>query len=601
MKMGAQILNTSTNTIRIRAFAHKRKNVKLMLKDKEQEFILPMREETPHVFSTTIKGLGRSPLYKFRIEKEGDFPDPYSNFQPYGVHGYSQVVDHYSYPWKDEHWKGIDLKDLIIYELHVGTFTPQGTFKGVINKLDYLTALGINAIEIMPVTQTPGRWNWGYDGSNLFSVNNNYGTPDDFKKLIDTCHQKGIAVILDVVYNHLGPEGNYLPVFGPYFTDKYETPWGPAVNFDDEFSFYTRKMVLDNVSYWLENFHLDGLRLDAVHAIKDRSFAHILQEINKKAKEISFKQGRKISIIAESDENDVTIINPLRKAGYGLDALWMDDFHHCIQTILTGEKEGYYIDYGRFSDLLKVYKNFIFTGEYFQYWGKPRGTDAYKNPGYQFVVCIQNHDQVGNRARGERLSQLVTFPFLKAAAGLMFFSPYIPLVFMGEEYAEKNPFLFFTDYTDPELKKKVSKGRMNEFQSFSGKDMPDPEDDNTFFASLLTSKESWEKSNFKMFNYYRDLIRLKKEHPAFYHKDKEKVKVYINNQHRVIIITRWNKGLLLKGLFNLGEETVIFRNTADREHRQILNSEWERYGGRSPEENNKELLKGNMIILEAKY
>ena len=369
------------------------------------------------------------------------------------------------------------MEKFIIYELHPGTFSPEGTFKGTVEKLDYLLELGINAIELMPVTQTPGRWNWGYDGANLFSVNKNYGTPDDLKHLVDTCHQKEISVILDVVYNHLGPEGNYLPVYGPYFTEKHKTGWGAAVNYDDAFSEYTRAMVLENIRYWLEEYHIDCLRLDAIHAIMDESDIHILQQMSSTAKAVGKKIGRKIFLIAETDENNVKIINPPEKGGYGIDAQWMDDFHHIIHSVLTGEKGGYYQDYGRLEGLEKAFKNYLYTGEFSQFWQKNRGTDASQNPGYQFVVSLQNHDQVGNRARGGRISVLVDFHFLKAAAGLIFLSPYIPLLFMGEEYAEKNPFLFFTDYEDSELQSAVSEGRREEFKDFNWDDIPNCRDE----------------------------------------------------------------------------------------------------------------------------
>ncbi|MDN5366125.1 MAG: maltooligosyltrehalose trehalohydrolase, partial [Thermacetogenium sp.] len=343
LKMGASIIKGGVS---FRVFAYNRKRVALVVHRNGREEVFPMTEEEPHLYSTVLEGAGPGLLYKFRLDDEGDFPDPYSHYQPEGVHGFSQVIDHNSYRWQDENWRGRNLEELVIMEIHVGTFSQEGTFKGVLERLDYLRELGVNAIELMPVVQTPGRWNWGYDGANLFSVNNNYGTPDDLKQLIDTCHREQIAVILDVVYNHFGPEGNYIPVYGPYLTDKYQTPWGPAVNYDDRYSRYTRKMVLDNIRYWLEDYHIDGLRLDAVHAIKDNSPIHILQEIALTVRNLSLKQNRRKFVIAESDANDSRLINPLDRGGYGMDAQWMDDFHHCIHTVLTGEHQGYYIDYG---------------------------------------------------------------------------------------------------------------------------------------------------------------------------------------------------------------------------------------------------------------
>ena len=593
-KMGYSIIDREKARIEFRVFAYQKEKVSLLLQTKHGEKIIPMEQEEAHIYSTVVEGLGLDLLYKFRIENEGNYPDPYSNYQPQGVHGFSQIIDHASYSWNDKEWKGIDLDKLIIYELHTGTFSPEGTFRGVVNKLDYLLELGINAIELMPVTQTPGRWNWGYDGANLFSVNKNYGTPDDLKYLVDTCHQKGIGVILDVVYNHLGPEGNYLPVYGPYFTEKHKTAWGAAVNYDDNFSEYTRAMVLENIRFWLEEYHIDCLRLDAIHTIMDESSRHILQEMSSTAKEVSQKTGRKIFLIAETDENDVKVINPPEKGGYGIDAQWMDDFHHIIHSFLTGEKGGYYQDYGRLEGLEKAFKNYLYTGEFSQFWQKNRGTDASQNPGYQFVVSLQNHDQVGNRARGGRISALVDFHFLKAAAGLIFLSPYIPLLFMGEEYAEKNPFLFFTDYEDSELQSAVSEGRRKEFKDFNWDEIPDPQNEQSFFNSKLTPRENWTKENQWIFNFYRDLINLRKKHPALMHLEKENTEARVNSEQKIVEVKRWNNDKKLRALINMGEEEIPLEVTSGR---QIFNSEWKQYGGKI-EGDSSTLYKGNMIIFE---
>ncbi|MEW5920283.1 MAG: malto-oligosyltrehalose trehalohydrolase [Bacillota bacterium] len=595
MQMGAEILNREKSQIQFRVFAYNKNNVELLLRDGNGEKVVPMQEEKPHVYTAVVEGLGLEPLYKFRLGGEGDFPDPYASYLPDGVHGFSRVTDHAGYHWQADGWQGIALAKLIFYEIHTGTFSPQGTFQGIVAKLDYLQELGVNALELMPVTQTPGRWNWGYDGANLFSVNLNYGTPDDLKALVDECHQREISVFLDVVYNHFGPEGNYLPVFGPYFTEKYDTPWGTAVNYDDQFCEFMRQMVLDNVRYWLETYRFDGLRLDAVHAIRDESPTHILAEISRTARELGEKHGRHIAIIAETDKNDVQVINPPQKGGYGIDAQWMDDLHHCIHTALTGEKDGYYIDYGRLTDLEKVYKNYLFTGEHSLFWGKPRGTDASANPGRQFVVAIQNHDQTGNRAGGERLTHLVDFPLRKAAAGLLFFSPYLPLLFMGEEYGEQQPFLFFTDYTDPALKAAVSHGRREEFQAFDWADFPDPEDDQSFYRSKLTPREHWGKKNDYMFTFYRDLIRLKKTHPALLSPNKEKTDVKVHEERITVEITRWNGDKILTALFNLGKETLALEHYPGR---QIMNSEWQQYGG-MVEGDSAQLFQGNMLVIES--
>jgi maltooligosyltrehalose trehalohydrolase len=595
--MGANILDHQSSRVEFRVFAFEKKGVALLLKSGgTTEKVIPMQEEAPHIYSVIIEGQRLDLFYKFRITDEGDFPDPWSRFQPEGVHGFSQVMDPQSYRWRAENWKGKDLSELIIYELHTGTFTPEGTFKAVREKIGYLQELGINAIELMPATQTPGKWNWGYDGANLFSVNKNYGTPDDLKELIDTCHQKEIAVILDVVYNHFGPEGNYLPVYGPYFTNKHQTAWGAAVNFDDRYSKFTRAMVIDNARYWLEEFRFDGLRLDAIHAIQDESDTHILEEIAATAREIAAKYNRKIALIAETDENNVKIINPQKKGGYGIDAQWMDDFHHVIHTALTGEKQGYYQDYNGLEGLEKVYQNYLYTGEYSRFWKKDRGSDASQTPGSQFIVSIQNHDQIGNRAGGERLSVLVDFPYLKAACGLMFFSPYIPLLFMGEEYAEKNPFLFFTNYEDPRLKEAVSTGRREEFMDFDWGDFPDPEDDRTFYASRLTPQGNWQEENKALFAFYKDMINLRKTHPALRHLEKKHTEVQVDKEKKMVTLTRWHHEYKLIGFFNLSTKEVEITSPRGT---QILNSEWKKYGGRIEGES-KTLFKGNMLVVEEK-
>ncbi len=577
-QLGPSIPELSGDKINFNVYAHNRSGVTLQLKQKNRLIEVPMEQRQPHCFSATVKGLGREPLYKFVLAgEEGAYPDPCSHYQPEGVHGFSQVVDHDAYCWADQTWPGINWPETILYELHIGTFTAAGTFRAAAEKLDYLLELGVNAVELMPVTQTPGRWNWGYDGTSLFSVNHNYGTPHDFKYFVDCCHRKGLAVLLDVVYNHFGPEGNYLSLFGPYFTSKYDTPWGAAVNYDDAGCALARKMVLQNVRYWIEYYHLDGLRLDAVHAIYDHSSHHILQEIAETAQDLSQRLQRKIVIVAETDENNVRVINPIEAGGYGIDAQWMDDFHHTVHTILTGENNGYYQDYGDFKGLEKVFVNYLYTGEYSRFWKKKRGTDGSANPGQQFVVALQTHDQVGNRARGERLAQLVDFPYLKAAAGLLFMTPYIPMLFMGEEYAEENPFLFFTDYIDLKLKEAVSEGRKKEFAGFGWDKIPNPEDDRTFEASRLTPREKWKPHQEQMFRFYRDLIRLRREHPALQRPEKKGLEIEADPQQRLVRIKRRGGGRIVEAYINLGKRNIHLKPLPGR---VIFDSETPCYGGR---------------------
>lgn len=592
--MGGNIIKKTQASFRV--FAYNQQAVNLVIKNEGKTEVFPLKQEEDHIYSTVLNGIAPGALYKFRLQ-DGDFPDPYSYFQPEGVHGFSQIIDHSTYQWHDDNWKGIDQEKLITMEIHTGTFSEGGDFRGILEKLDYLQQLGITAIELMPIAQATGRWNWGYDGVNLFSVNHNYGTPDDLKRLVDTCHQKGIAVLLDVVYNHFGPEGNYLSFFGPYLTKKHETPWGAAVNFDDAYSYHIRKYILDNVYCWLELYHIDGLRLDAVHAIKDNSPLHIIQEISLVANNLSRKHKVSKLVIAESDENDTRLIEPLAQGGYGAAAQWMDDFHHIIHTALTGENKGYYLDYGKLEDLPKAYTNYLYTGQYSHFWEKKRGTDASARPGRQFVVALQNHDQVGNRAQGERLSTLVDFPLLKAGAGLVLFSAYLPLIFMGEEYGEQNPFLFFTDHQDPELKKAVSQGRKKEFKQFGWEGVPDPQDPETFYRSKLTSQKNWTDKNRQLFNFYRDLIRLRLSHPVLQRLDKDRLEAKVDSQNRVVQVRRWKNGVSLMALFNLGAASFPIEDLGNN-GKQIFNSEWQAYGGKETGLS-RFLSKGQMVILES--
>ena len=592
-KMGAAIIDRKKNLVEFRVFARGKKEVGVVIKDGDGKKVFQMAEEQPNLYSTVIRGEELNLLYKFQVDGR-EYPDPYAHYQPGGVHGYSQLIDHEAYQWRDSHYRGIKPQELIIMEIHVGTFTRAGTFRAAAEKLDYLAELGITAVELMPVAQTPGRWNWGYDGTNLFSVNHNYGTPGDLKHLVDCCHAKNIAVILDVVYNHFGPEGNYLRAYGPYFTDKHATPWGAAVNFDDRYSEHTRKMVLDSVHHWVENYHIDGFRLDAVHAIKDDSPIHILQEISVLAKNMYRTNNRETVLMAESDENDARLISSLDEGGYGMDAQWLDDFHHCLHTVLTGEREGYYLDYGPVENFKKVFKNYLYTGQYSKFWKKERGTDASQHPGRQFVVAVQNHDQVGNRARGDRLSTLVEFPYLKAAAGLVLFSAYLPLIFMGEEYGEQRPFMFFTDYQDPELQKAVSRGRREEFKEFTWENVPDPQDESTFYDSKLTPKSKWDEQNHFLFEFYKDMIGLRTSHPVLKSLDKDSLEVETDPKTKLVKVIRRNQDLELTCLFNLGTSQV---NSGHKQGRLIFNSESELYGGKGEGEG--ELLsEGQMVVFE---
>jgi maltooligosyltrehalose trehalohydrolase len=450
--------------------------------------------------------------YLYRLDGEISCPDPASLWQPDGVHGASAVADLHAYPWQDEGWTGIPLANMILYELHVGTFTASHDFDGVVSKLDYLAWLGVNAIELMPLAQFPGTRNWGYDGVYPFAIQQSYGGVDGFRRLVDAAHHRGIAVVVDVVYNHLGPEGNYLPLFGPYFTDHYRTPWGAAVNFDDAWSDGVRNFFLQNARLWLEDYRVDALRLDAVHAIKDLSAIPFVRQLKALASEIEVRTGRSKLLIAELDLNDPRYIYPPAKGGYGLDGQWVDEFHHALRSLLTGDRSAYYADFGEIGQLEKAFRNtYVYDGVYSTYRKRVFGGHANGCSSDQFVVFAQNHDQVGNRACGERLTEHLTTAQLKLAAATVLLSPYVPLLFMGEEYGERNPFPFFVDFGDEALISAVREGRAAEFKGFlpEGSAIPDPEGVETYEHAVL----SW-KVDEDLLSWYRDLIQLRKMRPA---------------------------------------------------------------------------------------
>lgn len=454
--------------------------------------------------------------YAYLLNGEIERPDPASRYQPEGVHGPSQVVDPAEFDWADQHWRGRSFESAVIYELHVGTFSPEGTFDGVIPYLDGLTDLGVTVIELLPVAQFPGNRNWGYDGVSLFAVQESYGGPDGLRRLVDACHQRGIAVILDVVYNHLGPEGNYLRDFGPYFTDHYQTPWGDALNFDGPGSDQVRRFFIENARYWMREYHLDGFRLDAVHAIYDTSATHFLEELAHTIHRDADDRGLPAIVIAESDLNDPKVIRSRELGGWGHDAQWADDFHHALHSVLTGEHDGYYVDYGQLSHLVDTLRcGYRFTGQFSEHRQRSHGRWPGIRDGRRFVVCSQNHDQIGNRATGDRLTTLLDFEQLKLAAGLTILSPFIPMLFQGEEYAEPAPFQYFVSHGDPDLVKAVQEGRKREFQTFNWQaDVPDPQAESTFEHSKLNHQLTATEPHQSMFGWYRELLRIRRETPA---------------------------------------------------------------------------------------
>lgn len=555
MKHGINYLENGKYEFNLWAFFSHKVALKII---SPEEIIIPMEKDKEGYWRTTIEGVTPSTIYYFRLNDEKDRPDPASQHQPQGVHGASQVVDHSAFVWSDGNWQGIPLSEMIMYELHVGTFTPDGTFHAIVPKLDELRDTGINTLELMPVSQFPGERNWGYDGVYPYAVQNSYGGPEGLKYLVNECHRRGIAVILDVVYNHLGPEGNYLRDFGPYFTDKYKTPWGDAINFDSAYSREVRNFFIDNAIYWFHHYHVDALRIDAVHAIFDKGGKHFLSELSERVEAFSQKTGGKYYLIAESDLNDSRVVISRESGGYGIDGVWCDDFHHSLHTLLTGENLGYYLDFGKIGHLMKSLKEgFVYSGEYSQFRKKKHGNSSKDIPAKQMVVFSQNHDQIGNRMLGERLNALVSFEALKLAAGAVILSPYIPLLFMGEEYGEDAPFLYFTSHSDPNLIEAVRQGRKREFSGFKWQGEPqDPQGTEAF----LKSKINWNKrsgGNHKiLLAFYKHLIAVRKTTSALSSLDKKSLVVNGLEREKTVFVRRWNNSSHIFIIFNFNRSDV---------------------------------------------
>ncbi len=463
-----------------------------------------------------LEALQPGARYLYELDGEALLPDPASPFQPEGVHGPSEVVDHDAFGWTDAAFRGVGLGDLILYELHLGTFTPQGDCDGAIERLDDLVELGVTGIEIMPVAAFPGRRNWGYDGVGLYAVHEAYGGPNALKRLVDAAHARGLSVVLDVVYNHLGPEGNYLGRFAPYFTSRYATPWGEAINFDGPESDYVREFFIENALYWLREFHIDALRLDAVHSIFDSSAYPFLSELRDRVAAFGEHSGRPRLLIAESDLNDSRMVRSREMFGHGMDAQWCDDFHHALHAVLTGERDGYYRDYGSARDLARAFESgYVYTGQYSPHRGRRHGNSTAGVAPARFVVSAQNHDQVGNRMLGERFSELLDASQRRVAAAAMLFSPFVPMLFMGEEYAESARFQYFVHHSDPALIAGVQTGRAEEFaEFFEHGEAPDPQSAETFERSRLTWELRRRPGHRELLAFYRDAIALRRRHPA---------------------------------------------------------------------------------------
>jgi maltooligosyltrehalose trehalohydrolase len=561
------------------------------------EFLTPRKQMVPMdklengYFGATVPDQGGDVQYLYVLDGSIRRPDPASRFQPLGVHGPSALARHGEFKWEDTDCLLPELRDYITYELHVGTFTPEGTFTAIIPLIPYLKEVGITAVELMPISQFPGARNWGYDGVHPYAAQNTYGGPQGLMELVNACHKNGIAVVLDVVYNHLGPEGNYLGDFGPYFTDRYHGPWGDAINLDGPGSADVRKFFTENACYWLGKYHIDALRIDAIHGIFDNSKKHFLRELKETVK--ARIKGRPAYLVAESDLNDVRVIEPPESGGYGLDAQWNDDFHHALHTLLTGESDGYYMDFGNLGQLAKALREgFVYSGQQSKFRERRHGSSTAERPAKQLVVFSQNHDQVGNRRMGDRLAVNLSTEKLQLAAAIVLLSPNLPLLFMGEEYGETAPFQYFVSHSDPGLVEAVRKGREKEFSKFQWQgETPDPQSENTFNLCKINPELRHKGRHKELFEFYKTLISLRKEHPALFASGKDNMEVREYPEQRSLLVRRWHyeEQFLLAASFNDSPVTIKY---------DVPDGRWRKMLGTSPEDSGQKDEFSGMIDIE---
>lgn len=546
LPLGTRLLDNNRCEVRVWAPGHERVAVHIVAPVERRVFLDKMPDG---YHESIVDDCGEGTRYLFDLGRT-ERPDPASRSQPDGVHAASEVIGT-EFEWHDEGWAGIALEDSVIYELHVGTFTNEGTFDAVIPHLDGLKDLGVTTIELLPIAQFPGARNWGYDGTYIGAAQSTYGGPRALKRLVDACHQRGLAIFLDVVYNHLGPEGNYLSEYGPYFTDRYRTPWGLALNFGGPHSDHVRWFFIHNALQWLHEFHFDGLRVDAVHAIVDHSAEPFLQDLNAAIHALP----RKRLSIAESDLNDPRVLQPREAYGLGFDSQWADDYHHTLHALLTGEQDGYYESFPPRVSLLGqvLKKGYLYIGQHSPYRGRKYGADPKTRNGACFVVSSQNHDQVGNRMLGERLTTLVSPAQVRLVAAAILLSPFVPMLFMGEEYGETAPFQYFTSHGDPDLIEAVRKGRLEEFDDFdwSG-EPPDPHSEETFQRSKLTRVEDG-----SMRALYKELLRMRREIPALRTLDLASIETEADDEHRVLLVRRWTDSDEVRIAFNFSDEERV--------------------------------------------
>ena len=559
-----------------------KEKVELVLGDGKS--IHSMTRDESGYWTVTLSPVPAGTEYFFRLDGGKKLPDPASRAQRQGVHGPSAVVPE-PYDWDDHEWKGLPLGEMIIYEIHVGTFTPARNFDGVIARLPYLKSLGVNTIELMPVSQFPGERNWGYDGVYPFAVQHSYGGAAGLKKLVNEAHRAGIAVILDVVYNHQGPEGNYLAEYGPYFTDKYKTGWGQAINYDDAWCDGVRNFYWQNALMWLDEFRIDGLRLDAVHAIWDFSARPFIEELSARVKALQEKSGRQKVLIAEFDLNNPRYILPESKGGYGLHGQWIDEFHHALHSLVTGEVDGYYEDFGSTEQLAKSLKDsYVYTGQYSVHRKKHFGKEPTDTTFDQFVVFAQNHDQTGNRMLGDRLSTLVSTEGLKLAAATYLLSPHVPMLFMGEEYGEKKPFQYFISHTDKQLVELVRKGRKQEFSYFKWEgEVPDPQSEKTFENCMLSWDVDRKGESKALFEFYKHLIAFRKTRPAMQGRTRDTLHV-LSADHGVVCFERKHDGDYLMIILNFNKKTCSYKPKNSEALHSIFSSAAVSWNGKAADE-----------------
>ncbi|SFE70191.1 malto-oligosyltrehalose trehalohydrolase [Spirosoma endophyticum] len=540
----------------------------------ESSEVIPLNKEELGYWSVQTPKIKPDSLYTFVLDDEKECQDPASLGQPEGIEGPSRAIDTTSFQWEDQNWVTPTLENYLLYELHIGTFTPEGTFDAVQGKLDYLKALGINAIEIMPVAQFSNARDWGYDGVFWYAAQDSYGGASGLQRLVNACHVRGIAVVLDVVYNHFGPEGNFLEHYGPYLTDKYQTPWGNAVNFDDAWCDGVRRHVLENALMWFRDFHIDALRMDAVHAIKDAGPVHILQELRQQVDRLMKTTGRRHYLMIECDLNDPKYIQPLPEHGYGMDAQWIDEFHHSLRVTVGEEKTGYYADFDGIASLAKSFRDaYVYDGQFSEVRHKLFGSKAETNPGSQFIVFSQNHDQVGNRKQGERSSVLYSYDTLKLMAGAVLVSPFIPMLFMGEEWGETNPFLYFANVSEPKLAKEIKQGRKDEFStSKSDVEVPDPDVEETYQQAKLEWELIQQKPHRTLLRYYQTLIALRQQLPALHKLNRQQLDVTTCDEQQTLLLHRWHDDQHVLCLMNFSSEQqdVTISMSASTMHWQKL-------------------------------